>query len=202
MPKFRAVYSPEQRTAIVRAVLDHDLRVADALEAAARGVLPGTGEGLAPFTMNVYSARTYVQNERRRRKQLQRAAMDPTEQLVAGYELMVARWSADVETAAKSGDAATIAQLAKTGRELDALRRTLSKNVQTTGDRQGKDTRSAPDADAQPASFVDGLAAEPDEPRDAYRDHGPTSASPVGGPVAAPAHPWSGNGTVAATPDA
>jgi hypothetical protein len=125
---FERRWSDELKRAVIVAQLDHGMTAAQASQAAHDGELPGIGRGVPKAPIGVAYCRDLASEERRRRKQVEKAREAPGEIVAQGMAQLAAIFDSEVQRAVAQSrrgrvDAAKIIALAKSGQELAKLAR-------------------------------------------------------------------------------
>lgn len=175
-----ATYTPEQRAAIIAAIVDRGLSAVAACKLAAEGQL----DGLAPFTMRPGSARGYAAKERRNRARARAETLgvvgaigETADDLAATVGLMAHNVAHRAKQGkAQPGEIEAVAKAARTVLQLGAETRRLGY------DAPEPEQTDTPE-DNKPAGIVDQLAADvangqlaaraQTEPRTDDNDHRP-----------------------------
>lgn len=164
MSKFQAVWTEEQKAAIVEAHSRHGMSGDAIHEACNTGTLPGLGARLEPFPIALATVRGYITEYRREQRLLDEAAADPTailhkeaQALALAFQRMRQRMTRDQSTLTPE----QVTALAKAGKELHGLLKGLSPEPKRNGGEKGVETPQtggAGDAHTRDPDFLDALA--------------------------------------------
>jgi hypothetical protein len=164
---FQRKYDRGEIAAAVSAVLDSGLKAEEAVAAAAAGALPGRGQGLPPFEINVHTLKSYLTDERRRRRAIEVAGMAPALALDRATGELVAMIDRELERCrglqAKGRlRAADVREVAAAAREVGKLVRELPPRASTPGETGNGKRSKEGDAgqDGSGGDFIGALAGE------------------------------------------
>lgn len=123
---FKRRWSEAQQEACIETCCDFGYSARKTHEAAKVGGLPGKGASLEPVEIPVQTIGAWAKNERARRRELEKAQVDPTDSMMAGAGQLLGEWQDRVMKASSARGknkpgTDELSRLADAGRKIKAL---------------------------------------------------------------------------------